>query len=339
MHAFRHVKSLKKLHRYNTKVKPRDPDKRLMLFHRDFQRFTGGHLKVWNYFNHVLGSKSFEPRIAFSPDSKWDETNPWQTARDYVTNWSPETADVLFLAGKDWNTIPPDELGNFSKPIVNLIQHPRHADPSDKLFGFLTNRAVRICVSQQVAGAIEKTGKVNGPIFVIPNGIELPDLSKTSEQERPIEVLICGLKAPELARNIDQRLRQDENVAVTPLLDWMPRNDYLDRLSQARIAVTLPRPTEGFYLPALEAMGCGALVVCPDCIGNRDFCNDGINCFRPAYDTNAIIAAIYKALAFSPDQAGEMRKRAAATVEEHSLERERATFLAILERIDEVWNS
>jgi len=313
--------------------------KKIVLFHRDFQRFTGGHLKVWNYFNHVLASKSFEPRIAFTPESKWDETNPWQTAKDYVTDCNPETADILFLAGKDWNAIPPNALRDFSKPIINLIQHPRHADPTDKLFGFLSNRAIRICVSEQVADAIEKTGQVNGPIFVIPNGIEVPDLRKrTGEQERPIELLMCGLKAPELARNIEQRLRQDENVAVTPLIDWMSRSEYLDRLTQARIAVTLPRPSEGFYLPALEAMACGAIVVCPDCIGNRDFCNDEVNCFRPAYDTAAIIFSIYKALALPPDEAGAMRKRAAATVQEHTLEREQATFLAILERIDDIWS-
>src|SRR5205823_13711109 len=99
-----------------------------------------------------------------------------------------------------------------------------------------------------------------------------------------VEVLICGTKAPELARQIENRLARDENIAVTSLDDWIERAEYLHRLTQAKVTVTLPRPTEGFYLPALEAMACGAIVVCPDCVGNRDFCRDGANCFRPAYD-------------------------------------------------------
>src|SRR4051812_16192974 len=154
-------------------MKARDPNKKLVLFHRDFQRFTGGHLKVWNYFNHVLASKSFEPRIVFSPESKWDRTNPWLTAKEYVTNEGPGGADVLFVAGQDWSAFPSTALRDFKKPIVNLIQHPRHADPKNEVFQFLSNRAIRICVSQQVADAINKTGKVNGPLFVIPNGVSL----------------------------------------------------------------------------------------------------------------------------------------------------------------------
>jgi hypothetical protein len=316
----------------------RDPNKRLVLFHRDFQRFTGGHLKVWNYFNHVIGLKSFEPRIAFTADSKFDDTNPWSTTPEYVTEWKPETADVLFLGGKDWKNLSEETRQNFRGPIINLIQHPRHADPNDELYGFLSSRAVRICVSQQTADAIQATGKVNGPVFVIPNGISFEDVpAQAADHKRGIEVLICGLKAPELARQIEKRFRNDENVAITSQLEWIPRAEYLKQLSQARIVVTLPRPTEGFYLPALEAMACGTVVVCPDCIGNRDFCHDGVNCFRPQYVTDEIVAAIYRALSLSPKQMSDIRKQADDTVREHSLERERGKFLEILERVDEIW--
>src|SRR3977135_3980913 len=80
----------------------RDPSKQLVLFHRDFRVFTGGHLKVWDYFNHVASSPTHEPRIAFSPESKWDSTNPWVHSRGYVVDWEPEKADILFLAGIVW---------------------------------------------------------------------------------------------------------------------------------------------------------------------------------------------------------------------------------------------
>lgn len=279
-----------------------------------------------------MASDSYEPRIAFSSMSRWDESNPWSDARSYVVEWQPDNADALFIAGKDWNVVP----GNFSKPIINLIQHPRHAESESELSGFLSRRAVRICVSQQVADAITQTAKVNGPVFVIPNGVSFDDIPPTADGPRPIEVLICGLKAPELARQIEQRLRQDENINVTSLVDWVPRTEYLDRLSRARLVVTLPRPTEGFYLPALEGMACGALLVCPDCVGNRDFCRDGVNCFRPQYDVNQVIAAIYRALGLAPGEAEKMRENAKTTAQEHSLERERSSFLGILERIDEL---
>ena len=78
-------------------------------------------------------------------------------------------------------------------------------------------------------------------------------------------------------------------------------------------------------------------MVCPDCVGNRDFCHDGVNCFRPNYEADDIIAAIYRALALSPDEADKMCSHAAETATEHSIERERHAFLQILDQVDEMW--
>jgi Glycosyl transferases group 1 len=318
-------------------IAPSSADKKTVLFHRDFRRFTGGHLKVWDYFNHVAASTSYEARIAFTRESIWDETNPWSKSRERVTEWKPETADVLFLAGKDWQCLPADKAQSFSKPIINLIQHPRHADPGDELYQFLSNRAIRICVSTQVADAIKATGKVNSPVFVNPNGIDLTALPPGKPfEERSVELLICGLKTPALAKAIGGLLAA-ENFKVSLLNDWIPRPEYLSRLGDTKIAVMLPREAEGFYLPALEAMACGAIVVCPDCVGNRDFCNDRINCLRPAYDEREIAAAIKKAVHYPPNEKAAMIDNAARTVSEHSLAKERSRFLEILGRLDELW--
>jgi GT2 family glycosyltransferase len=53
---------------------------------------------------------------------------------------------------------------------------------------------------------------------------------------------------------------------------------------------------EGFCLPALEAMACGAAVVCTDAHGNRDFCVDGENCLMPEATPAAVSAAIDRLL-------------------------------------------
>jgi len=47
-----------------------------VLFHRDFKSFTGGHLKVWDYFQHVNSSENFNAEISFTPQSNWNN-NPW----------------------------------------------------------------------------------------------------------------------------------------------------------------------------------------------------------------------------------------------------------------------
>src|ERR1700704_6500418 len=308
--------------------------KKLALFHRDFRAFTGGHLKVWDYFNHVAASASHEPRIAFSPESKWDATNPWFGSTSSVMEWQPDKADLLFLGGTDWRALPAADRAKVRKPILNLIQHPRHAEPGSELRAFLKHRAVRICVSGEVAVAINATGEVNGPVFVIPNGIDFEAIPHPAPA-RKIDIFISGFKAPELAREVHAAL-ESKMPKTLCLSERLPRVEYLAQLSNAKIAVVLPRPREGFFLPALEAMAAGAIVVCPDCVGNRGFCENEVNCFRPGYDRDAIVSAAIAASRLAEVERTSMLERARATVRQPSLETERASFLKILAQIDDL---
>jgi len=308
--------------------------KKLALFHRDFRAFTGGHLKVWEYFNHMAASASHEPRIAFSSESKWDATNPWFGSTSSVTDWQPDKADLLFLGGTDWRALSSADRAKFPKPIINLIQHPRHAEPGSELRAFLKHRAIRICVSGEVAEAINATGEVNGPVFVIPNGVDFQAIPHPPPA-RKIDIFISGFKAPELAKEVFAAL--ESKVPNTfCLTERVPRSEYLTQLSNAKIAVVLPRPREGFFLPALEAMACGAIVVCPDCVGNRGFCENEVNCFRPGYDRDAIVSAAFAASRLTEVERTSMLERAQTTVRQHSLETERASFLKILAQIDDL---
>jgi hypothetical protein len=308
--------------------------KKLVLFHRDFRAFTGGHLKIWDYFNHVATSAAHEPRIAFSSESKWDATNPWFGSTSSLMDWQPDKADLLFLAGTDWRALPSVDRAKFPKPILNLIQHPRHAEPGSELRTFLKHRAVRICVSAEVAEAINATGEVNGPVFVIPNGIDFEAIPHPAPAPK-IDIFISGFKAPELAREVHAAL-ESKMPKTLCLSERLPRLEYLAQLSNAKIAVVLPRPREGFFLPALEAMACGAIVVCPDCVGNRGFCENEVNCFRPSYDRDAIVSAAITASRLTEVERTSMLERAETTVHQHSLETERASFLKILAQVDEL---
>ena len=321
---------------------PEPTQRRILLFHRDFQGFTGGHLKVWNYFQHVEQCAGWRAEVYFSPGSVWDQGNPWMTRRSEVLpGWEPERADALFLGGFDWRMIPEAQRAHYAKPIINLIQHVHHADPAHPLSEFLPHRAVRICVSAEVRDAIVGTGRVNGPTTVIPNGIDLADLpSALPTAGRPFDWLICGLKedrsaiARELARRLGAEGGWGRVEAVTKLL---PRAEFLRKLGCARAVVLLPRATEGFYLPALEAMALGTLVVCPDCVGNRSFCRDGDNAFVPAsFAVEDLLAAMRTAMA-SGLRAEACVENARRTAAEHALARERAAFGELLAGQDALW--
>jgi glycosyltransferase involved in cell wall biosynthesis len=125
------------------------------------------------------------------------------------------------------------------------------------------------------------------------------------------------------------------NMGVTAEVTnaMLPRSEFLERLSRARVAVTLPNHEEGFYLPALEAMAAGAIVVCPDCTGNRGFCRDRETAFRPRYALDDVVAACIAAVTQSPGDAATMRAAAVALTRKHGLAAERLAFLRILDAV------
>ena len=312
-----------------------------VLFQREFLRFQGGHLKVWHYFNHVRAAPGFEAVVRFRPDTVWDGSNPWLPVRDEVLTWEdPVDPDVLFVAGRDWRWLDPLQREESPVPVVNLLQHVLHAAPDDPLerHRFLPHKAIRICTSSEIARAIEETGRVRGPVFTIPNGIDLGELDAVPRPaQRDIDLLIVAAKQPVLGRRLAQRLASSAPELVL-LRHYEPRPELLARIARARVTVFLPNPREGVYIPGLEGMALGTLVVCPDCVGNRSYCEDGRNCLMPAYDEDAIAAAAERALA-SGFERDPFAVAGRATARDHRLEAERDAFVSVLDRLGELWES
>lgn len=295
-----------------------------MLFRRDFAGYTGGHGKVRDYFRHAL-ALGWDARVFLTPASLRDASNPWMAMPERIEpTWRPQDFDLLFLAGMDWQAL--DDPRQPPRPVVNLLQHVRHAS-EPPLRAFLPAPAHRLCVSHAVAEAVLATGEVNGPVTVIPAALDVPgDVVPPVQADGP--VLVAGLKAPVLAHALADALRA-RGIAVELLDDWLPRADYLARVARAAVAVTLPHPTEGFYLPALEAMALGVPVVLGDCLGSREYARDGDNCLLAAREPEALAAAVEQAL--QPACALRLRARGLATARGFGQDGERAAFAQVLQ--------
>jgi glycosyltransferase involved in cell wall biosynthesis len=304
------------------------PDLKTLAFYRHFNRFSGGHLKVWDYFNHTKASGICEPVIYMTPDSLLDVSNPWVANGATVSNnWMPNEVDALFIGGMDWLAVP--EV--YNKPVINLVQHIRHALPEDPRYTFLHRRATRICVSQQVADAIVSTGQVNGPVVTISNGLNLANLPVPAKN-RDIPALIAGYKEPNFAESLFNLLNSI-GIKSLCLTRQLPRPEYLSLVARSSVTVFLPNRIqgEGFYLPAIEGMALGSFVVCPDCVGNRDFCLNEVNCLQPTYDLGSIVASCQDALVrISNGSAESILSAAFHQVHQHSIEEERRLFLRVL---------
>ena len=99
---------------------------RSVLFYRHFEQYSGGHQKVFDYFSHLRATPGYQADICFSQTSQWNSTNPWFPDTRSV-DFLPDGYDYLFIAGMDWAAYSQYPLKS-SKPIINLIQHVRHAE-------------------------------------------------------------------------------------------------------------------------------------------------------------------------------------------------------------------
>ena len=262
---------------------------RQVLFYRRYQGWTGGHLVHGQYMRIISQFPGLDVAIYLTPDSTGVDQSPWSDFADRtLVAWNPEQADMLFLAGQDWIALPRQSAIETRKPVINLIQGLSHSDSRSGLFESLDRRAVRICVSEAVAEALIETQRCNGPVVTIPNALA-PDVAGWKAVTKTVRVAIAGAKQPSLASQVAEALRR-LGIDVD-LVEACDRSVFLRRLARSEIAVFLPFEREGFYLPALEGMGVGCIVICPDCIGNRAYCRGGVNSIVPQYSAPDIIDA------------------------------------------------
>lgn len=307
------------------------PKPHRVLFYRDFRGYSGGHQKVFDYFSHLKSTEDFLPNISFSKATLWDETSPWYSDHQFSEiAFAPRKYDYLFLAGMDWAQL----RDSFSRPIINLVQHVRHADPTQDVYPFLTRKAIRICVSPEVEQAIRSTGKVNGPTFTISNGANIP----ARPLERVRDFYLLGGKQPELALIIGARL-EEMGYSVKTDHFYVSRKDMLESMATSRISCVLPKLTEGFYLPALESMALSDLTIVPDCVGNRSFCIGNVNCLLTTFDLEDILDNCIQGMSLlkEPATIDRIKGEARRTVSKHSLEAERSKFLEIMRNIPQIW--
>ena len=299
-----------------------------VLFHRQYDQYSGGQQKVLDYFEHCLTHPRLEPYISWGSNSIPIEETPWKTYQNRaVGDFLPESYDVLFLAGMDWKDYLDAKATR--KPVINLIQHVRHADPNSNVYPYLSQEATRICVSEEVKKAIDATGLVSGRTVAIPNGIDTGSLQSYRETPEPGSVYILGLKQPVLARELEASL--SSQYLVTCHTDHVPRTQVLKSMAGCEIAVLLPHETEGFFLPALEAMSLSKIVIVPDCVGNRSFCFPGVNCLMPGLNIDDLTSAVAEAVRLiQSSKSASFQESAKQTLEVHTLERERQAFYAVL---------
>jgi hypothetical protein len=309
----------------------------------------GGVVKIFDYLVHALGlgytaevhcpvalgaqEALFEiprfaglredPRVSFH-----DGISVGVRANDWVLfSWPPNYEQIA-------RGITPDAP---HERVIHLVQGTRHANPAfagGYALRLLARPMARIMVSEEVMEACAP--HVNGesasrmileahdwPFFHLRREGGLPPVIRvgytTWKSEAGVEVERTLLERGDTRfefRSIRGRASWEE---IRGLMHW------------SDVFLCCPGPQEGFYLPGLEALAAGAIVVTPDVGGNRAYCRFGENCVQARYEEPADYVAALDRLAGSPAELVEdMRARGYATLERHTLEREAGEFAEFL---------
>ncbi|MGH6615551.1 glycosyltransferase [Sphingomonas sp.] len=297
-----------------------------MLFIREVRRPTGGNIKVRDYFGHAAAHPGIDATVWFPPGSNHQSNDIWAGLPADHLAATPDMSGISFVCinGKDWPLLPDDTA---AAEIIHFVQHPGYlADPV--LRGYLERPARRICTTPILADQIAPVA--NGPIHVVPIGLH-PACAAAHRPRKRHRITILGAKQPEFAARLDKRLRA---LGHEPeLLDgrWRPHAEQVGIIRATDVLVALPNRVEGFYLPALEGMAAGCIVICSDVAGTYGHCIAAETCLQPPFgDLDAHVRAVLRAI----DDRGlraRLIRNGREMASRHSMPAERRAFHAVLD--------
>lgn len=268
-----------------------------ILFYQHFGHanvFRGAHYKTLDYFKHLQSLPGFEPVIVFDEDSAWGPDIPWYAQYPTMPTLANLTVkpDALFLnSGKDWLRYQARQVIPVDLPIISPVNHFRALNPDHPAFQLLSRPATRLCPSPELYQAVKDHELTQGETIYLPNAIQPLIESLPAWQQRPTDVLVVGNKNPKIAAELAAKLKV--RFAQVQVIDrWLPQVAFQAALANSRFSVHLPMPVEAHYLPALEAMLLGSVVLVPDCVGNMSYAQHGHTCYVPDYEISAMVQTL-----------------------------------------------
>jgi len=225
--------------------------------------------------------------------------------------------------------------------IIHIIQNIRHINPTWRLgegTRILTRPASRISINSIVAEAIAPWLDERGLHHVINLGHESGVFARQrsgplSQGEGPVRIAYTTWKS-DVGERVAGLMRHDPRVEFRAIRETVSWEELTELYHWADVFLGTPHREEGMYLPGLEAMAAGNVVVLPDAGGNMAYSRPGENCLLVDFESApSYVAAIEELLAMPAEQVDRLRQGGYAVLPDFDLEHERAGFAEFLDRL------
>ncbi|MBA2714751.1 MAG: glycosyltransferase family 4 protein [Rubrobacteraceae bacterium] len=325
-------------------------DWKRMYFMTPTFRPVGGVVKIFDYVNHAR-SLGYEPIIA-CPESYKPGLPLFEMAR--FSDISPANGirftdlekvavgphDLAFLSWPTHYQIAEPRFSRWTRheQVVFIVQNIRWANPkwtNGYALRLLSRPMARIMTNDVVLEAVKPYLNETSMTEVILLGNESGFFAKERSGGfgTPVKVGYTTWKSG-VGDEVARLLADDPAFAFRAIRDPVGWRELKELYQWSDVFLATPLAEEGFYMPGLEAMAAGAVVISSDAGGNRAYCRFGENCVGVGFEDAAGYVGALEGLRDGPvEEVERLRQAGYETVGRHTLEHERERFGEFMGRL------
>ena len=306
-------------------------------------RPVGGVVKIFDYVNHarslgyrpvIASPERYKPGLPLFKISRFSDISPEKGIK-FTT---PEKVsvgpnDLAFLSWPTHYEIVEPRMSRWTQheQIIFIVQNVRWANPSftnGYAIRLLSRPMARIMTNDVVLEAVKPYLNLSSMSEVILLGHDCGFFAKerTGSLGTPIKVGYTTWKS-DVGDEVASLLKGSPEFKFRAIREPVSWDELRKLYHWADVFLATPLIEEGFYLPGLEAMAAGAVVISSDAGGNRAYCDFGNNCLPAEFDDAQSYVGALKALkSESGENIDRLRLSGYETVKRHTLEHERERF-------------
>ena len=327
-------------------------DARRMYFMTPTFRPVGGVVKIMDYVNHArsLGYEAviacpeqYKPGLPVFEIPRFSDISPENGIKfTDLEKVSVAPHELAFLSWPTHYEILEPRLSRWTRheQVIFIVQNVRWANPAftnGYAVRLLSRPMARIMTNDVVLEAVKPYLNPSSMTVVIDLGNDSGFFAKERSGgfDPPIKVGYTTWKS-DVGDEVASLLAGSPHFefrAIRNPVSWAELRE-LYHWSDAFLAT--PLVEEGFYMPGLEAMAAGAVVISSDAGGNRAYCRFGENCIEVGMDdAQGYVGALEGLRAAGAEEIERLRRNGYQTVGRHTLARERERFGEFMEQLTE----